>query len=172
MAEMFQDSQSRIRSMALIHEKLYETNDLVRVNFVEYVESLLIHLQRSYKIDPERIAAVLDIGSISLNIDTAIPCGLIINELISNSFKHAFPSGRQGEIQLSLQQRQPEQLELVVRDNGVGLRANFDFEDTGSLGLLLVKRLTRQLDGTISLNQEAGTEFRITFPVNDLPKEA
>jgi two-component sensor histidine kinase len=170
VAAMFQDSQSRIRSMALIHEKLHETKDLVGVNFAQYVESLIIHLLRSYKVDPARIALEMDIAPISLNIDLAIPCGLIINELISNSLKHAFPHGAKGKIQISLKEDRPAWLSLLVRDSGCGLPANFDFEETTSLGLLLVRRLTKQVNGVIDLDKATGTEYRITFPARDLSK--
>jgi two-component sensor histidine kinase len=160
-AKTFRESQDRIRSMALIHEKLYQSKDISRIDFAEYTRSLTAYLFRSYVTGPG-IGIAIDILDVSLGIDKAIPCGLIINELVSNSLKYAFPDGRSGEVRISLA-RGDSDYTLTVSDNGVGLAADLDFRNTSSLGLQLVNTLVCQLEGTIELNSSHGTVFRITF---------
>jgi PAS domain S-box-containing protein len=157
--EMFKESRNRIRSMTLIHEKLYRSKDLANLDVAEYIQNLSSNLFRSY--NSGRVSLKTEVEDILLGIDTAIPCGLIINELISNSLKYAFPE-RQGEIFVDLH-RDDGKLTLIVRDNGVGFPENVDFRNTDSLGLQLVCTLTDQLDGAIELNRAGGTEFKITF---------
>ncbi len=161
--EIFQDSQSRVRSMALVHEKLYQSQDLARIDFGEYVRSLANYLLRSYSAGSHRVELAIDIAAVFLSIDTAIPCGLILNELISNSLRHAFLDGRAGKIHVELQENEGGQLELTVSDNGTGLSEELDFRNTTSLGLQLVNSLVRQLDGAIALDRQGGTTFQITF---------
>ena len=166
LLEMFQDSQYRIRSMALVHEKLYRSKNLTKVNFGEYIQSLAHNLFRAYQINTNRIKLKLNVSKIGLNIEYAIPCGLIINELITNSLKYAFPKSidKTGLIEISLGKINSQQIELVLKDNGVGLPDDIDFRKTQSLGLKLVSSLVEnQLEGTIALDQAAGTTFRITF---------
>jgi PAS domain S-box-containing protein len=160
-AMTFRESQDRIRSMALIHEKLYQARDISHVDFAEYVRSLTAYLWRSYVTGPG-IELVVDIEDISLDIDKAIPCGLIINELVSNSFKYAFRDGRQGKVRITLS-RCGKGNTLVVSDTGAGLPPGVDFRDTPSLGLQLVNTLVSQLEGTIELTGDSGTTFTITF---------
>jgi PAS domain S-box-containing protein len=160
-ARTFKESQDRIRSMALIHEKLYQARDISRVDFAEYVRSLTAYLSRSYVTRPG-IEIVIDIEGIFLDIDQAIPCGLIINELVSNSLKYAFREGRSGEIRIGLSNGDHSYI-LAVGDNGAGLPPGLDFRNTPSLGLQLVNTLVGQLEGTIDLAEGAGTTFRITF---------
>ena len=147
--------------MALIHEKLYRSVDMARVDFRDYAEGLTAGLQRSYFPGPG-VRVFADIESVSLDIDLAIPCGLIINELVSNSLKYAFPDGRTGEIRVGLA-RDESNYTLTVSDNGIGLPSGLDFRDTPSLGLQLVNMLVSQLEGTIELDSAGGTMFRITF---------
>ncbi len=161
LARTFRESQDRIRSMALIHEKLYQARDISRVDFAEYVRSLTAYLSRSYVTRPG-IEIVIDIQGIFLDIDKAIPCGLIINELVSNSLKYAFRDGRRGEIRISLSHDDHSYI-LAVGDNGVGLPPGLDFRNTPSLGLQLVDTLVGQLEGTIQLADGGGTTFTITF---------
>lgn len=173
--ETFKESQNRIKSMALIHEKLYQSSDLARIDFAEYVRSLAGYLHHSYSTQTEEVSLKLNIEDISLDIDTAIPCGLIINELTSNALKYAFPEGvgRNGktspEIRIALGTEEGEQLAadshltLIVSDNGIGFPPEVDFQRTTSLGLQLVNRLVNQLDGTIALHRQEGTTFRIEF---------
>jgi len=157
--EMFKESRNRIRSMTLIHEKLYRSKDLANIDVAEYIQNLSSNLFRSYSAG--RISLRTQVDDILLGVDTAIPCGLIINELVSNSLKHAFPD-KQGEILVDLH-RDNGKFTLRVRDNGVGFPEHVDFRNTDSLGLQLVCTLTDQLDGEIELDRAGGTEFRITF---------
>ncbi|CAJ37312.1 sensor histidine kinase [Methanocella arvoryzae] len=159
----FRESQDRIRTMALIHEKLYQSKDLSHIDFEEYVGSLTGYLSRSY-VAGGNVRIDLDISDISLDIDVAIPCGLIINELVSNSFKYAFPGGRPGTISVRMK-RVAGEYELTVADDGKGLPEGFDFRTSPSLGLLLVNTLVGQLDGVIMQVGTRGTCFKITFPV-------
>jgi two-component sensor histidine kinase/DNA-binding response OmpR family regulator len=156
-------TQDRIKSMALVHEKLYLTTDVANIDLTVYLESLTEHLCDSYLIDPEQVSLVIDAENVKLSIDKAIPCGLIINELVSNSLKYAFPQGRQGIVAIRLHEDDNGILILSVTDNGVGLPAGMDFSRTGSMGLQLVNLLTRQLRGEISLSNEKGTAFTIRF---------
>ena len=163
-ADMFQESQERIKSMALIHEKLYQSRDLSRVDFNEYIKSLINSLFRSYGIDTDRIVTKLKIEDVSLGLDHAIPCGLIINELVSNSLKYAFPEDRKGEISVTLRSINEDELELTVSDNGTGIPEDLDIRNTDSVGLELVTILAEdQLEGKIDLDRTGGTTFRILF---------
>ena len=162
---MFKDSQSRIRSMALIHEKLYQSQDLSKVNFAEYIANLAANLFRSYTINSTAINLSMNIDDVFLEIDIAVPCGLILNELISNSLKYAFPDERKGKVQIGLSLDKEREVTLLVKDDGIGLPKNFDFQNTETLGLQLVNNLVEQLEGTIEINGNRGTEFIITFNV-------
>jgi two-component sensor histidine kinase/PAS domain-containing protein len=160
-AEALRDSQNRIRSMALIHEKLYMSSDIAHVDFREYAETLARNLIRSYSTGPH-VRMAVDIDLIPLGIDTAIPCGLIINELVSNALKYAFPGGRSGEIRIRLAYAGGT-CTLTVSDDGAGLPDGFDFRNTSSLGLQLVNILAEQMEGTVELDTARGTTFKITF---------
>jgi two-component sensor histidine kinase len=160
---MFKESRNRIRTMALVHEKLYQSSDLSQISFFQYIRSLSNYLFRSYGIDPNRIRLRLDMENVCLSIDTAIPCGLIVNEMLSNSLLHAFPDDREGEICVELRPLNSERLVLVVRDNGVGFPPATEDSGTGKLGLQLVHTLTDQLAGTLSVNHNHGTEFKVVF---------
>gem|GEM_PF-891039 len=158
--ELLKESQNRIRTMALIHENLYQSENLADINFNEYISNLVQGLVRSYK--AERVTLTLDVGDVSLGIDAAIPCGLIINELVSNSLKHAFPD-KKGEIEIKLHPVNGK-VELVVADNGIGIPDTVDFKNTETLGLDLVTTLAEeQLNGEITLDKTKGTAFTITF---------
>ncbi|HWI55574.1 MAG TPA: histidine kinase dimerization/phosphoacceptor domain -containing protein, partial [Bacillota bacterium] len=164
--EMFGDSQNRIRSMALVHEKLYQSSDLSRVNFSDDVESLAALLFRSYGVNASRIRLSIEADQAFLSIETAVPCGLIVNELLSNCLKHAFPEKRSGQIRIRISEAPGgDWLLLAVADNGVGLPPGLDLEQTDTLGLQLVRTLTRQLNGHLELATEGGTEFRVRFPI-------
>ncbi len=161
--EMFRDTQTRIRSMALVHEKLYQSRDLARVDFASYLQSLIVHLFHAYKIDPDRIHHELKMGETSLDINAAIPLGLIVSELVSNALKYAFPEGRNGNIRISLEPAPGDRLILGVADDGVGLPAGLDVRKAESLGLQIVNMLVDQLGGRLEVDRKAGTEFRIVF---------
>lgn len=162
--ELFQESQNRVKSMALVHEKLYQSQDFASINFIEYIESLTSYLFQVYAVKAGPIALELDIARVNLTIDTAIPCGLIISELVSNALKYAFPDRREGTIKVALQSDDYEHYRIIVRDNGVGLPKNFNFKTSKSLGLQLVNVLTEQLDGLLEIDCQYGTEFKICFP--------
>jgi PAS domain S-box-containing protein len=162
MLNIFKDCQNRIRSMALIHERLYQTKDFAEINYKEYITSLISDLSSSYIHMKNKIRMVPVINDIFLDLDTAIPCGLIINELVTNSLKYAFPEDRSGEIIVSLI-RDNSRYILSVRDNGIGLPEGFDLKSSETLGLHLVKILVKQLDGILKTSVDKGTEFRVTF---------
>ena len=162
--DVFAQSQNRILSMSLVHEKLYQSRDMRSIDFKEYINDLGAGLFQYYDIISRNIKYNINIEDISLDIDLAIPAGLIINELITNSLKYAFPDGRKGEINVSFRSINEEMLELVVSDNGIGLPKDMDFKSTRSLGLHLVTILSEnQLHGKIKHNRENGTEFQIQF---------
>jgi PAS domain S-box-containing protein len=166
--EMFAESQNRIRSMALVHEKLYQSTDLSRINFPEYIKTLTELLIRTFGVNPEQIQLKVARQDVFLTVETAVPCGLMINELISNCLKHAFPNGRRGEIKVSIFEtackgdRHDYLLEVI--DNGVGLPEDLDLETSETLGLQLVRNLTEQLRGTLKvIRPPEGVLFRIQF---------
>lgn len=165
--EVFKEGQGRVRSMALIHEKLYQSEDLARVDFSEYISNLAAYLFRSYEVHAGAVRLSVEAEDVLLGVDTAIPCGLIINELVSNSLKHAFPDGGGGSINIRLRPAGAERLRLTVADDGVGLPEGFDVRRTGSLGLQLVNTLARQLGGEVEVGGGAGAEFSITFRRED-----
>jgi PAS domain S-box-containing protein len=159
------ECQNRIRSMAMIHEKLYEARDFVSIDFGEYLENLINSLFTTYVTD-RRIALTVEAGEVVLEIDDAIPCGLIVNELVSNSMKYAFPGGRSGNLAVRLHVGDDDRITLAVEDDGVGLPSGLDFRDTETLGLQLVNLLVKQLHGEIELEKGTGTVFRINFRRN------
>lgn len=161
--KMFQESKNRIRSMALIHEKLYQSKDLAHIDFVEYLKSLVDMLLNFYREESTDINVSLKCAEINLEIDTAISMGLIVNELLSNSFKHAFPGQKSGEVTITLSKNGRNYL-LEVADNGIGIPEDVDIKNTDSLGLLIVQTLTLQLKGTLEHYNEGGTKFRLSFP--------
>ena len=162
--EILKESQSRIRSIALIHEKLYRSPELTKIAFDEYVRDLLSDLTRTYATNQQEIIVKTMVEKVAFEIDTAIPCGLIINELISNAFKHAFPAGGGGgEVVVNLARAGVNEFILTVSDDGVGLPKDYDWKGSTSLGLRLVTDLTRQLEGTLDVHAGKGTVFSIRF---------
>ena len=160
--DVFKESQNRIKSMALIHEKLYQSEDLTKIDFAEYLKSLTFHLFRSYSVDQSTVRLSINFEGALFDIDTSIPCGLIINELISNSLKYAFPNGRKGKISVDLQ-LDGEKYVLIISDDGVGFPEGLDFQNTETLGLRLVSILVNQIKGVITLDKREGTSFKIEF---------
>jgi len=154
-------SQNRIKSMEMIHETLYNSSNHSKINFSDYVHSLTSNLLTSYKLS-EKILPVIEIGDLELNLETAILCGLIINELVSNSLKYAFPNTEIGEVHVSLN-LVDNKYKLIVSDNGIGFPEDIDFKNIDSLGLQLVNNITSQLDGEIKLDRSIGTKFIINF---------
>ena len=163
-ADMFKEAENRIRSMALIHENLYLAGDFANIDFHRYVRSLVNSLLRSCTVDRARVKLNIEIENISLGMDRAIPCGLLINEVVSNSLKHAFPDHREGEIEVALRPVNGQEFELIISDDGIGMPEENDFDAADSLGLMLVKILAvDQLDGAVDLDRDGGTTFRIRF---------
>jgi two-component sensor histidine kinase len=159
---MFRNSEERVKCMALVHERLYRSGSMSRVNFRGYVEELVVELMRTYALEPSAIELVLDLEDIELSIDRAVPCGLIVNELVTNALKHAYASGRHGKLAISL--RQVDSLvRLSVADDGPGLSEEIDLDDAKTLGLRVVHTLGMQLGADVSIGRRFGTRFDVTF---------
>ncbi|MBE9113372.1 PAS domain S-box protein [Nodosilinea sp. LEGE 07298] len=162
---VLRDSQSRIKAMALVHEKLYQSQDLTRIDLADYIQNLAYSLLETYQFDSRYIALQLEIEPYSLDIETALPCGLILTELISNSLKYAFPDGRTGKISITSCLSSDHRLMIRLQDDGIGLPDGVNLQQVSSLGLSLVKNLTQQIRGRVEIvPQPVGTIFQITFP--------
>jgi PAS domain S-box-containing protein len=160
--DIFKQTQNRAESMALIHEKLYQSTDLKKIDFGDYIKKLSNALYKTYVMDDSQIKLNVDVEDIMLDIDTSIPLGLIFNELVTNSLKHAFPQDKIGEINIKFYSKDDKYI-LEVKDNGIGFSDDMDYKNTDSLGLRLVTNLTEQIDGVIELNKTSGTSFKIIF---------
>ena len=160
--EIFEESRNRVFSIALAHEKLYRSKDLGRIDFSEYARNLVGHLH-SMLGSGSAINVVTDIHEVTLPVETAIPCGLVINELVTNAFKHAFPAGRHGAIRVVLREVNPSRWLVAVEDDGIGLPAQFALGKTESLGLDLVSILATQIGADVEVSRDHGTSFRLTF---------
>lgn len=156
------ESRNRVRSMAMVHEELYQSHDLSKIDFAEYIQRLLSGLFSSYGVVPNFIKPEINVKNVLLNIDIAVPCGLIINELVSNSLKHAFVQGQKGKISIKFHHYN-EKYVLTVADDGIGFPENIDFKNTKTLGLQLVNTLVKQLSGSIDIYRDTGTLFKIIF---------
>jgi two-component system, sensor histidine kinase PdtaS len=163
---IFAQSQNRVQAIALVHEKLYQSRDLSRIQFDEYVQTLVSNLCHSLGAAERDISPSVEVGGITLAVDVAIPCGLIINELVTNSLKHAFPNRRGGCIQILLRRSGSDRLELIVQDDGVGLPSGLDPRQTPSLGLDLVFTFAEQLGATVDVRRHPGTAYSFVFPQN------
>ncbi|MFA6978891.1 MAG: PAS domain S-box protein [Ignavibacteriaceae bacterium] len=159
----FNDSQNRVKSMAIIHEKLYQTRDFAKIDIKDYVSNLTLSLFKAYNINTNLVDIDVDISNISLDVDTAIPCGLIINELVSNSLKYAFSDGRKGKMVIKLLPVGEDKLQLTVSDNGLGLPVDLETKEAKSLGLTLVHILAKQLNGNVEVISKDGATFIVTF---------
>jgi two-component sensor histidine kinase len=157
------ESQSRIQSMALVHQLLYESRDLGHIDFTEYLRTLAVRLLGTYNVGPQRIDVRVEGEPLLLEIDRAISCGLIVNELVANAIEHAFPDERRGHISINVQ-RDGAQVVLTVRDDGVGIPPQLTLEHVQSFGLQIARTLTMQIDGKIDVRREAGTFVQIMFP--------
>jgi len=160
---LFEESQTRIHSMALIHEQLYQSEHLDRIDLPPYVQNLVANLYQSFGCGNTAIQFNLNIDPIYLNIETAIPCGLIINELVSNSLKYAFAQSLVGEINIEFHKINPQEFQLIIQDNGSGFPAGFDVENAETLGLRLVRMLAYQLEASIDIDSQCGTCYNIIF---------
>jgi len=160
---LFEESQQRVRSMALVHEKLYQTKDLSAINFEDYIKSIISEIINLYRIDTSAITTEINLEGVELDLESAVPCGLIINELLTNALKHAFPNNRSGVLCVHFAKTGEDTCTLTIKDNGVGLAEGFDYKEARSLGLRLVNVLTRQLRGTLQIKSDKGTEAVVTF---------
>jgi PAS domain S-box-containing protein len=163
---MFMKSRDRIKSMSLIHERLYLSQNLTHINLAEYMRTLAADLFHAYETDPEKISLVVKVEDVSLNVDQTIPCGLVLNELISNALKYGFPPGWKGKgrIEVTLRRIGNDEIELTVKDNGVGLPSDFSIEKTQSLGLKITVLLVEdQLKGVLDIDRNEGTGFIVRF---------
>jgi len=162
--DIFKESQNRIMTMSLVHEKLYKSKDFTKINFKDYIHNLANAVFQSYSGRSSNILLNLNIENLDLGIDSAIPCGLIINELVTNSIKYAFPGEKKGEIKIVLNKIDENEYELKVSDNGIGIPEDIDIMKTETLGLHLISMLAEdQLSGKINLDRSKGTEFTIRF---------
>lgn len=169
--EAFRSSQSRIKSMALIHERLYKSENLSKIKAGEYIKNLIEYLEGTYHFPSREIEITTELKDLYLNLDVAIPCGLIINELVTNSMKYAFPHNHKGNIKVSLLSDNEENLVLTIKDNGVGMPLNFKTLNPQSLGLELVNLMAKQLNGIMAIDGTAGTTISITFPQHPINYE-
>jgi two-component sensor histidine kinase len=162
--EVLRDVTYRVRSMALVHEKLYQSADFARIDFAEYTRSLLGYLWRAHGAAAANVRLTLELEPLTLPIDTAVPCGLILNELAGNALKHAFRGRTEGEVTVTLQSGAEGSVFLYVRDNGVGLPDGFNWREASSLGLRLVQLLSKQLDASVEVSGGGGSRFEIALP--------
>jgi PAS domain S-box-containing protein len=161
--DIFKETQNRVRSIAILHEKLYQSDDLAKIQFDEYVKILAEDLLYFYELDEGNIDMFIEVEDVSLNIETAIPCGLLIDEMVANSLKYAFPNEIKGEIKIELHSDDKERFHLMVSDNGVGIPSHIDPDKAETFGMQLIKYLTKQLKGTIKLEKNNGTQYNLIF---------
>lgn len=156
----FRESQNRAKSMALIHERLYRSTDLKNINIKDYISSLAKELFSTYVTDPDKVKLEIDVEEIKIDINFTIPLGLILNELITNSLKYAFPGDRKGKLKVKLYKENNEYI-LILSDDGVGFPEEFDYRENDSLGMQLINNLTDQLGGELKMEKKHGTKFLI-----------
>jgi PAS domain S-box-containing protein len=160
---VLRDMQNRVHSMAALHERLYRSNSFSEIDLGAYLGQLVEQLVRSLAPRPEKIAVRLDVASVGLGLDQAVPCGLLLTELVSNALKHAFPDGREGTLSVEVRKLDERQVALRISDDGVGLPPDFEARRQGSLGLQLVADLSRQIGGALEIVRGAGTTFQVIF---------
>jgi two-component sensor histidine kinase len=169
--EILRESQNRVKSMALIHEQLYGTADLAKIDFGRYIHGLTANLFDAYGVDPARIRLNIRAADIALGVDMAVPCGLIINELVSNALKHAFLPGARGTIDIVIRTLGTGRMEIVVADDGIGLSEPPANADKKTMGMRLIDTLTIQLDGVLAIQTDKGTRFSITLNTPAQPQK-
>jgi two-component sensor histidine kinase len=158
------DSQNRVKSIALVHEKLYQSKSLDRIEYGDYLNKFVQHLSETFNVNPAVISSHINAEKIYVDINQAVPCSLIINEMMTNSLKYAFPDGREGEITIDFSSDGMNYI-LKYHDNGIGIPEGVTFDRTQSLGMQLIRGLTRQLDSTVDLQRGDGSTFTVTFPM-------
>jgi two-component sensor histidine kinase len=163
---LFEDSQQRIQAVAILHESLSQAKNVTRIPAAEYINRLSTQVFQAYTPPGDRITMRIQVDPIWIEVRNAVPCGLLVNELLSNSLKYAFPGDQSGEVAIALQATSEGCMTLVVADSGVGFPADIDFRHTASLGLQLVCLLTAQLGGTIALDTTSGTQWTVRFPLS------
>jgi two-component sensor histidine kinase len=161
--EYFIESQNRVRAMSMIHEMLYSSPDLSSMDFPNYIRALARMLFDTYSVNPSQIKLELHMSNVLIDVNVIIPCGLIINELVSNALKYAFPGGEKGRLHIGLSEGGDGDCRLVIGDNGIGLPNKMDISRTESLGMQIVTSLIKQIDGRLDLKRDGGTEFRVSF---------
>ena len=160
---ILQDAQDRVRSIALVHENLYQSRSLDSINYQDFLKKIIRYLYETHSVDPARVRVKIACDPISLHIDKAVPCSLIINEMVTNAFKHAFPGDREGDVEIGLYNA-GDYIRLEYHDNGCGIPESVTFERSESLGMKLISGLTRQIRGSLALDRQDGTHYTITFP--------
>jgi two-component sensor histidine kinase len=163
ISRMLEENRNRIQSMALLHEILYQSADLATVDFSKYVRRMVEHLFRSYTVDNRQIRLHTEMEPVGIKLDDALPCALLISEVISNSLKHAFPESREGEIRIVLRSQTGTAVTLAMSDNGVGLPVDLDWKTSRSLGLRLVRALADQLHASLNIQSQGGTDVQLVF---------
>ena len=163
--QLFADTQSRIQAMALVHDKLYQSDNLAMIDLGTYIRDLAAGLQAVNASDHRDVRVVIESDAIGLTVDTAMSCGLVLNELLTNAFKYAFPAARSGEIRVEAHRLEGGQVGILVGDDGVGLPPEIGLGSRGTLGLQLVRAITNQLRGEVAIERDPGTRFRIRFPL-------
>ena len=159
---ILKESRNRANSMALIHERLYGFSDLKNINFGEYTKSLTQDLFKNYAVDMGNIKLDIAVDDIQLDVDTAVPLGLVLNELVSNCLKYAFPANKKGTLKIIFK-KENDNFMLTVKDDGVGIPADIDVKKTDTLGLTLIRSLVEQIEGNLTINNAHGTEVNIMF---------
>src|SRR5206468_8095725 len=162
--DALEECRTRVQTIALIHEKLYQSKDYSRIAFSEYAQSLARNVFQTFDVSPSTVSLDLAIDDVALAVDKAIPCGLVLNELITNCLKHGFTNGRPGTVRVECSRLDGARLRLAVSDNGVGLPEGFDLATLDSLGLQLVSTLSHQLDAELEVRGREGTSVQLTFP--------
>ena len=162
LVPMLRESQNRIRSIALIHEQLYKQDDVSEIDLADYLKLLLRQVFRTFEFGPKRISSQVEFKDIYLSLTKAIPCALIVNELVTNSIKYAFENSEDGEIRI-LAETKDDKLTLIVRDNGCGFSEDIDIDASETLGLKIVRTLTRQIGGQLEINCDNGAQFKLVF---------
>ena len=165
-----QEGQNRVRSMALVHEKFYQLDGISEIDFGEYVEKLCQYIFQTYPETAYKVSLDIESEDVKFDLDTAMPCGLLINEIVSNSLKYAFPNGQEGQVTIRLKSLPENKIRISVKDNGIGISEEYELQNPSTLGLQLIGALTSQLNGEVEMLRSNGTTFNITFTYPSLRK--
>ena len=163
LRDILQQSRNRVHSMAMVHRQLYESHNFTQIDAADYIRELVSNLIIAHSSPTKEIDFHMDLASVPIKLDTAVPCGLIINELVNNALQHAFPDDREGQIWIDLQKGEAHQCTVQIKDDGIGLPPDFDIHRAQSMGLTIVNAMVEQLRGEMDVHSNQGTEFRITL---------